>query len=353
VIAAVDRRVSVVIPCHSGPRWPYLVAAVASVQAQRPAPARVVVAVDNNPELLARARRELDGVTVVANRFARGAAGTRNSGASATDTAFIALLDDDARARPGWLAGLLAPFEDTHVVGTGGAAVPDWQGRRPRWFPDELLWAVGASLAETRSAPVATRNVWSVAMVVRRSAFDAVGGFQVDFTKVGTRSRPEDTDLCLRMARDGGRWVYVPDAVVDHTVPENRARLGYLLTRSYHEGCGKIQIARRHRGRRDLDVELRYLGRTLPLAVGRELIRTVRNRDLSGMARAGVVVAAVAAAALGAAVEMVRTGHRALVAPAEIETTVRPEGAAVIRPAEVVRAVLTPTVAEAPARNNR
>jgi GT2 family glycosyltransferase len=309
-MAVVDRRVSVVIPCHAQLRWPQLVEAVASVQAQRPAPASVVVAVDSNPDLLAQARRELTGVTVVPNRFARGAAGTRNSGALHTDTAFVALLDDDARARPGWLARLVAPFEHADVVGTGGAAVPDWRGARPRWFPDELLWTVGASPADLPTVPAPARNVWSVAMAVRRSSFEAVGGFQVDFTKVGTRSCPEDTDLCLRMGRAGGRWVYVPDAVVDHLVPRDRARLGYVLTRSYHEGRGKVSLARRHRGPRELDVEWHYLGRTLPRAIGRELASAVRRGGLSSLARAGVMAGAVASAALGGGVEAVSLGHR-------------------------------------------
>jgi GT2 family glycosyltransferase len=127
-MAVVDRRVGVVIPCQAQLRWPQLVERVASVQAQRPAPATVVVAVDSNPDLLARAHRELTGVTVVPDRFARGAAGTRNSGASHADTSFVALLDDDARARPGWLARLVAPSEGGDVVGTAGAAVPDPRG---------------------------------------------------------------------------------------------------------------------------------------------------------------------------------------------------------------------------------
>jgi GT2 family glycosyltransferase len=330
-----------------------VVAAVASAQAQQPAPASVVVAVDNNPDLLARARRELTGVMVVPNRFARGAAGTRNSGVFHTDTPFVALLDDDARARPAWLDRLLEPFEDPDVVGTGSAAVPDWQRARPRWFPDELLWTVGASLAAMPTSPARTRNVWSLAMAVRRSSFEAVGGFQVDFTKVGTRSRPEDTDLCLRMGRAGGRWIYVPDAVVDHVVPNSRARLGYLLTRCYHEGRGKISIARRHRGHRDLDVEFRYLGRTLPRTVGRELVGVVRDRDASGLARAGVVVAAVAAAALGGAVEVLSPG-RGTRAPAQTVGAVGPtEGAADAAPAQVVRVVLAQTGAEVTSRTHR
>ena len=37
-------------------------------------------------------------------------------------------------------------------------------------------------------------------MLVKRSAFELVDGFREDFGKIGNRSLPEDTDLCLRIA---------------------------------------------------------------------------------------------------------------------------------------------------------
>jgi cellulose synthase/poly-beta-1,6-N-acetylglucosamine synthase-like glycosyltransferase len=306
----VDDRVSVVIPCHSEKRWPLLVQAVASVQSQSPRPAEVVVVVDYNADLLARARRDLTGVTVLANRFARGVSGNRNTGAFHTTTPIVALLDDDARARPGWLHNLLKPFGDPTVVGTGSTAVANWELARPKWFPDELLWTVGGSFAEIPATAVPTRNVWAMAMAVRRTAFEAVGGFQVEFAKVGERSRPEDTDLCLRMSRDsGGQWIYVPDAVVDHLVPRERATMRYLMIRCYDEGRGKVCMGRRHRGAVDLDLEWVYLRRTMPRAVGRGLVDTLRGRGLGGAARAGSVLSAFVAAALGGAVETMRLGR--------------------------------------------
>jgi GT2 family glycosyltransferase len=336
VTPAVDPRVSVVIPCHTGRRWPLLVRAVESVLAQSPRPARVVVAVDHNPDLLRWARAELSGVAVVPNRFARGVGGTRNTGIAHTDTPIIALLDDDARARPGWLAALLAPLEDAGVIGTGGRAVPDWQRPRPRWFPDEFLWAVGASFTDAPTAPTPARNVWSLSMAMRRELFDAAGGFEAEFSKVGARSRPEDTDLCLRMSRiNGGRWIHTPDAVVDHLVPTDRATLKYLLTRCYAEGRGKFALARRHRGGAGLDLEWRYLRRALPAAVVRGVADTVRGRDRWGVPRAGVVIAGAAAAALGCAAETVlsvagdRADHPGSAAPEHLPPTA-PEAVAAL-----------------------
>lgn len=300
----VDERVSVVIPCHATRRWPQLVAAVESVRAQSPAPARIVVAVDHNEELLDRARRELSGVTVVSNVYSRGAAGNRNTGIAATDTALIALLDDDASARPGWLSALLAPFESADVIGTGGAIEPRWERPRPAWFPDEFLWAVAA----TQSVPRGTvRNVWSASMALRRDAFTAAGEFRVGFAPRGDGTGLEDTDLCLRMSRTaGGRWVFVPEAVVDHTVPVERTTLRHVLHRCYREGRGKVALARLLGGRRVLDVERAYLRGAVSRAVLHGLLKALRGKGIAHAARAAVLVVGILAAFVGGVDGMAR-----------------------------------------------
>jgi GT2 family glycosyltransferase len=300
-------KVSVVIPCYTEDRWAQLVDAVQSALTQDPAPAELVVVVDHNDQLLARARREIPGVLVVPNEFQRGVSGNRNTGVAHTTSPIVAMLDDDARARPGWLANLVAPFADPSVVGTGGAILPVWEGRRPAWFPDEFLWAVVASYTGMPTVAAPVRNVWSASMAVRRDVFDAVGGFRVDFGKVADRSRPEDTDLCLRMSDlAGGGWMYVPEALIDHPVSAQRSTVRYFLQRCFNEGRGKIEMARLNKGRGSLGSERDYVTRTLPRAVGRGLIDTVRGRDAAGVAKSGAVLAGLSAAAVGGLVEALR-----------------------------------------------
>jgi GT2 family glycosyltransferase len=298
--------VSVVIPSYTEQRWPQLVRAVASALGQRPAPAEVVVVVDRNEALLARAGRELSGVTLLANRYERGVSGNRNTGVRHTRTPVVALLDDDAYACPGWLRGLTEPFADPAVVGTGGAIEPAWERPRPAWFPDEFLWAVGGSYTGLPAQTGPVRNVWSASMAVRRDVFDSVGGFRLGFGKVGDRRAPEDTDLCLRMSEvGGGHWVYVPHARIEHPVPPERTRLRFFLGRCYQEGRGKVAMARLNTGRESLSSERGYLTRTLPRAVGRGLAGTMRGRGVAHAARAAAVVAGVGAAAAGGMVELV------------------------------------------------
>jgi glucosyl-dolichyl phosphate glucuronosyltransferase len=299
--------VSIVIPTHSELRWPSLVRTVAAARSQQYRPAEVVVVVDHNPALYRRARRDLSGVTVLENLYAQGVSGNRNTGAFHTRTPLIAFLDDDTVAAPDWLASLVAPFADPAVVGTGGGIAPDWANARPRWLPDEFLWAVGGSYAglPTETAPI--RNVWSASMVVRRTAFMAVDGFRAGFGKKGTQARPEDTELCLRMsAHAGGRWMYVPDAVIRHEVPAASATFAFFLRRCYAEGRGKVQMAGLLDGSPSLGTERAYL-RSLPRAVVRNIAAASRGRGVAHALRAGSVLAGVAAAGFGGAVETIAT----------------------------------------------
>jgi GT2 family glycosyltransferase len=71
-----------------------------------------------------------------------------------------------------------------------GAGHAHW---RPRAERTEVAWVSGAFL------------------LVRRSAFDAVGGFDEGFFLY-----KEEEDLCLRIRRAGGRVLYVPDAQARH-----------------------------------------------------------------------------------------------------------------------------------------
>lgn len=294
--------VSVVIACHTEKRWPFLVAAIASVRSQSPPPDRIVISVDHNPELRRRLIDAYPDALVVDNEQEPGASGNRNSGAKATQSPIVAFLDDDARARPGWLAALTSPFADPHVVGTGGFVAPDWEGAEPPWFPMEFGWVVGASHLGLPTDRSEVRNVWSENMAVRRITFDAVGGFRRDFGKVGTVSRPEDTDLCVRMGKTtaGATWLFVPEAVVDHHVGVDRARFRYFLRRSFLEGQGKVELARINDGGSDLGDEQRYLRRTIPEGMVRYLRDAIDQRDIDPLRQAGAVAGGIGAAAVGA-----------------------------------------------------
>jgi len=290
--------VSVIIAAFSSERWDYLREAVASVAAQTRPPLETIVVIDHNPDLLARASRELAAV-VVPNAGPRGASGTRNTGVARSRGEVVAFLDDDTVATGNWLARLLAHFAEPGVVGVGGRLDPLWATARPRWFPGEFGWTIGVSYAGMPERTARVRNVWSSNMAVRRAAFDAAGGFREDFGKVGAVSRPEDTDLCMRV--NGGAWLYDPDSAVSHRVPAQRARFRYFLVRCYNEGRGKAGLAGLNGPWKSTSDERGYTARVLPRAVLRGLGEALRG-DVAGALRGAAIIAGLAVAVAGFAV---------------------------------------------------
>ncbi|GIF26007.1 hypothetical protein BJ973_003275 [Actinoplanes tereljensis] len=283
--------VTVVIPAHSAERWHTLVRAVASARSQTVAPAEVVVVVDHNPKLFHRIRRDLAGITVLESSYLPGMAGTRNTGAFHAQTSLIAFLDDDTVADPEWLSHLLAPFGDPEVIGTGAGVRPEWPGTRPRWLPDEFLWAAGGATAARGARPAG--------MVIRRDPFRQVGGFG---TGTGNPLYTRMTDLT------DGRWTFIPDALVRHQVPARTTTFGAFLRRCYTEGRSTVRMATLLApGAADL--------RALPRALTRNLSAALRGERTTHVLRAGSVLAGVAAAGLGTVVESVtarRAPHRVL-----------------------------------------
>jgi hypothetical protein len=263
---------------------------------------RIVLVIDNNPSLLARARDHFTDATVIANASIRGASGARNTGAAASRTDLIAFLDDDAVAGPQWLSQLVPHFEDPSVCGVGGGVTPIWEGAgiRPSWWPREFDWVVGASYAGLPQGVGIVRNVWSENMAVRRVDFEAAGGFRAGFGKTGNQSRPEDTDLCLRVAgvRPDGHWLYDPDAQVAHRVPKNRQTASFFLRRCYHEGRGKAELARLNGTGTSTSSERGYAMSVLPRGIAQGVGRCLRGQPI-GLLQSFFIVAGLASATVG------------------------------------------------------
>jgi len=305
--------VSVIIAAFSMERWSNLREAVESVRTQTLPDVETIVVIDHNPDLLDLAKRELEDITVVPNVGSKGASGARNSGVAVSRGGVVAFLDDDAVASPAWLEALLPHFTDPEVVGVGGKLVPLWATSRPRWFPQEFDWAVGASYRGMPDKATRVRNVWSSNMAIPRRLFDAIGGFRDDFGKVGRRSRPEDTDLCLRAAatRPSGTWIYEPAGIVGHRVPQNRTTPRYFVRRCLNEGSGKAALASLNGASESTSVERLYTRRVLPGGVARGL-RDAAHGDAAGGLRSIAIAVGFSFAVAGfVATRTAETVHRA------------------------------------------
>ena len=178
--------------------------------------------------------------------------------------------------------------------------LPKWQSNRPRWLPYEFDWAMGCSYRGMPTTAATVRNVWTGNMVIRRQAFTAIGGFRQGFGKVGHRSRPEDTDLCIRakVFSGSGIWVYEPAAIAEHNIPADRNSVSYFLRRCYYEGQGKAALISFNGAGQSTSEERHYIRRVLPLGVVRGLRETLHG-DVTGLARSLAIIVGLSVTSVG------------------------------------------------------
>lgn len=288
---------SVIICAYTEARWEELRAAVSSVQQQDAAPREIIVVIDHNPQLCQRAQAEIPGVVLLENEETRGLSGARNTGVKAARGSLIAFLDDDAVAEPDWLELLARPCDDPLTMGCGGLIEPAWQTGKPSWFPDEFNWVVGCSYRGLPWTLSPIRNLIGSSMCIRREVFEAAGYFRSDVGRVDKHPVGcEETELCIRAQQrwPGRRFLYEPAARIHHVVPASRARWSYFCARCFFEGRSKAQVARVAGARDGLSSERLYTLSVLPRGVLRNLAQGLAHRDISGLARAGAIMAGLA-----------------------------------------------------------
>ena len=281
-----------VVCTHDLARWSALVRAVDSLVAQTIPLEEILVVVDHNDRLLARARAQLGDVRVVASRGRPGLSGARNTALAEVGADVIAFLDDDAWASNNWADRLLAVYQDPAVGAVGGAVDPYWATERPTWFPEEFDWVVGCSYRGLPTVRSRVRNVIGANMSFRRTALAEIGGFDEQLGRVGSNGAGcEETELCIRLGRQAGQSVviYEPTARVRHEVPAERATFAYFVDRCRAEGRSKARVSELAGSRDGLASERSYATKALPLGALRGIARLARM-DFGGVGRAGAIV---------------------------------------------------------------
>ena len=199
----------------------------------RHAPGAEVVVVDNasGDEIRGRLEADAPGARVLVEAVNRGFGAACNRGARETSRPYILFLNSDAYVRPGAVAALVATLDaDSRAAAAGPRLIgPDGRPqssirRLPtpwRIFSESAGLAFLAGGREPFSGHAATRQdhgragsvpaLMGAALLVRRSAFEEVGGFDEDFFLYA-----EETDLMARWKGRQWRVRYDPGAEVIH-----------------------------------------------------------------------------------------------------------------------------------------
>lgn len=242
---------------------------------QRPGSAQVLLVVDHNADLAARARGEISGVSVLESDGTPGLSHARNPGLRAATQPITAFLEDDAEARLAWMASLVEPYSHCDVVATGRSVHPWWPGLRPSWLPPAFDWVVGCSYLGRPDSVGPVRNPIGANMSRRNRPALEVRGFDASVARMGSKPRGwEEIELAIGLTarRPKSVVLYVP-AAVDHHVGEECLRFSDFLRRCWHEGLSKAAVVRLAGSSAGLERERRHIAVVIPSTLLRALRR--------------------------------------------------------------------------------
>lgn len=192
--------------------------------------------------------KEWPCVTSLPLKTNTGFTGANNSGAALSTSEIIVLLNNDTKVTPDWLNNLLSPFDnpsvgavtssmrrmgDISIMDSAGGAL-DYLGYsfdRGRGEPesqwresDEVLFPCGGAMAVRRSALEESNLIfWNHLFLYN-----------------------EDSDLGLRLWKNGYRVIYQPNAVVEHALSATAGETSPIRVRYCTRN--RILVMKRHLG---------------------------------------------------------------------------------------------------------
>ena len=255
---------SIVVPTRD--RLGYLEVALESIAAQAGEQgAEIVVVDDGGPSPRARELSERFGARYEPHEQPRGLNVARNTGVQLSSGELVVFVDDDIRARPGWLAALVEGARENPGVDVfTGPILARLEGRPPRSCGRERPPITTLDLGE-RDADA--EYAWGTNMAIRRSALRRIGEFDVSLVNGGDEQEWQER---MRSLTPDARIRYLAGAAVEHRRTAADSTLGSLARAAHARG----RAARRFDARRGLAPSLPREALTLAGCMGHVIRRS-------------------------------------------------------------------------------
>jgi len=234
-----NREISVIIPTYNYGR--FLGAAIDGVLSQTLRPAELIVvddgSTDDTESVISRYLHDADGADAVKIRYIKqknaGVCAARNRGVAESSGQFIAFADADDIWHPTKLEKQIVKFAQDENIGLVHCGISEFDSDTGETIGVNIDGMEGDVADELLLWEQPAVNVSGTVLVVRREAFDRVGGFDTEI-KVG-----EDWDFCYRVAREF-KVGFVPEALVDYrshgaSAHRNVAEMERGMTRFYEK----------------------------------------------------------------------------------------------------------------------
>lgn len=167
---------------------------------------------------------------------ARGIARARNRSVERATGEYVAFIDDDEEADPGWLVHLWGAVVRHGATGGVGPVLPRFAEGTPRWLIDGRFF-------ERPRLPTGTllrvHDTRAGNALVRRAALPGrPGPFDERYDLTGG----EDSDLFGRLIGVGARFIAVDSAIVHEHLTPARTTVGWLVRRRFRDGMGAARL---------------------------------------------------------------------------------------------------------------
>ena len=188
---------------------------------------------DNTKEVYAQWRHtNTNGQFTFISEMQQGASFARNTGAAIAKGEWVCFMDDDAVATTDYVKNIIKHIQDQpFIVGFGGRIIPKYIPAEPKWMSYYVSSLVGNfDYASTACAFENGKYPLESNMIVKKSVYDQIGGFNVNLPGVvGTlRIGGEGKELFYKIIALGHTIYYDPSICVHHVVEVKKLTSEYM-----------------------------------------------------------------------------------------------------------------------------
>jgi glycosyltransferase involved in cell wall biosynthesis len=199
---------------------------------------------DNTKEVYAQWRQtNTNGQFTFISEMQQGASFARNTGAAIAKGEWVCFMDDDAVATTDYVKNIIKHIQDQpFIVGFGGRIIPKYIPGEPKWMSYYVSSLVGNfDYAPTACAFENGKYPLESNMIVKKSVYDQIGGFNVNLPGVvGTlRIGGEGKELFYKIIALGHTIYYDPSICVHHVVEVKKLTSEYMYRVASGIGLGE------------------------------------------------------------------------------------------------------------------